>query len=469
MMLLTTSLLLALTSYAAPPAAPVPANCLDMAAVRDVEEHFSLPDFEKPLDRCDATSPKFKLLESLALIKTIQFDAQNKPAAPLNSDVLPTDFWGYFSLRANQIVNEPATQDSCAHGFMAFVYGAMNDGTVHLCPVFYDASQTVYDRASTMLHEVRHFAGYSHVTCTRGPESGRAGSCDTSIALKGSYAVTVESITKMALLAKNLSPATRFMLKTTAISWIDSSFNQAVLPHGFTSIYLNGADGKGYFFDGHSVTDGPYFPNARVVSRQSSLSIFPNDKSDVFTFDYFSAKFDHFPAMGSMAISYNKIPQANRPAFVDVINAGHLTGWVSDQSVTAALIPSTSFNTVTLDSPARAVFTAAELGLALSDSYYVLTEKNEMHKVEFKDANVHTDTLVPDASTGFQSFSMLGDDRLGLTNDGQVVSHAANGWQPLAPLAGKKITLMSRPFYWTEYFMPKPAAALALRRIARPN
>jgi hypothetical protein len=171
-----------------------------------------------------------------------------------------------------------------------------------------------------------------------------------------------------------------------------------------------------------------------------------------------------------MATSYNKLPVPQRPAFVDVINSDHLTGFVTDQTVSAALIPSTTFNNVILDSPARAVFTAPELGLPPSDSYFVLTAKNELHKVEFKEGNSHSDTIVPDSSTGFQSFSMLGEQRLGLTNEGQVMSREANGWQALTPLAGKKITLMSRPFYWTEYFMPAAHGSSPARsRDARPN
>lgn len=457
------SLLALLLSGAAhagtPPPGPPPNACLDMGAVRDVEEHFSLPEFEdkKPFDHCDATTPKYALLQSLTLIKTMQFDARAPLAAPLNSGILPTDFWGYFSSRANQIVNEPATDRACSQGFMAYVFGGRADGIVHLCPVFYTPIQNVYDRASTMLHEVRHFAGFSHVTCTRGPSRGRAVSCDTNIALKGSYAVTVESITKMALLAKDLSPATRFMLKTTAISWIDSSFNEAVLPKGFTSIYLIGTDGKGYFFDGKTLRSGPYFDHARVVSRLSSLSIFPDDRSDVFTFDYFSNTFDHLAPIGSMALSYNQIPQAQRPTFVDVINTGRLGGFVSDQKVSAILTPSTTFTDVILDAPARAMYTPDELGLPTSDSYYVLTTKNEMHKVEFLPNNQHLDSVVTNTATGFKSFAIFQEQRLGLSDAGEIeidASGKGSSWAPFAPLQGKAFSLMSRPFYWTEYFMP---------------
>ncbi|MGZ3735117.1 MAG: hypothetical protein ACXVC0_09165 [Bdellovibrionota bacterium] len=458
MTLLKTSLFLSFL-FASPLAHAVgAASCLDMDVVKAVESKIHIPadSTGKKFDPCDETNHTYRLLQSLSLIKTIQFDVTAKKlAAPLNEDILPTDFWGYFSTRANSVVNEDKTDEMCSNGFMAYVFGAQKDGVVHLCPVFYDDSQNIYDRASAMLHEVRHFAGYTHVTCTRGPSKGKAGACDPSIGLKGSYAVTVESITKMALMAQNLSPATRFMLKTASLTWSDSSFNQNVFPQGFSSLYLTGDDGKGYFFNGKTLKDGPTFGSAHVLSRLASLSIFPADKSDAFTIDFFSKDFAHLPALGTMALGYNKLEASARPTFVDVINGGNLTGFVSDDTVSGMLQPETEYTVVKLDSSAKGFYTAAELGQSASNSLYALTEKDEMYKITFLPGKKSQSQKVANFAAGFKSFAMLNSQRLGLNEAGDVVLDAQgnNKWAAFTPLEGQKFTLMSRPFYWSEYYI----------------
>ena len=53
-------------------------------------------------------------------------------------------------------------------------------------------------QASVMMHEVRHFDGHRHVTCTQGNEKGNRGACDNTITGKGSYAISVQTLVGMA-------------------------------------------------------------------------------------------------------------------------------------------------------------------------------------------------------------------------------------------------------------------------------
>ena len=449
-MLITSSALLTIL-FSFQSAAGAEKNCLDPKVISAVKEKVAIPyDDLSSFDPCDENTDAYKLLHSLVLLKNLKL-ADGDLRRPLNQDILQNDFWAYFVNRASTIINESEFDSTCLRGAMAYVYSSQNDGNVHLCPVFYVNWINAYDRAYTMLHEARHFAGYTHVTCNRGPNTGKEGFCDTSIDEKGSYAVTVESLTKMAVLVDGLTPAAKFLLKTTAINWTDTSFNEVVLPQGFRATYLVGDDHKGYIYNGANLSEVPSFEKAKVISRDASLLVFPEDKSDSFTVDFYSKNFDHLPVLGVAAIDYNNMKVAERPTFVDVINANYLTSLAYDSLLEAKMAEEKEFTKVRLEFSPKAIFLGSELTQNNRDSVYVLSNKDEMYKVSFQ-AGLGGVEKVENVSAGYRALIMFNDQRLGLTDSGEVKVEKNGIWSSLPLLEDKRFTSMTRSFNWTEYF-----------------
>jgi hypothetical protein len=423
-------------------------SCLDQKLVDEIRQSLQLQtaDLDK-FDRCNPNTNTYKLLEALILAKTITFE-QNDLGKPFNQNILPNDFWGYFSQRARVVVDET----SCKTGVLAFVYGFAGDGVVHICPESYTDRITKFERAETMLHEVRHFEGYGHVTCTRGPRDGQAGACDDSIDENGSYAVTVESLTKMALKAKNLPRMQRTMVSILALTYANETFNTPIQARDLTAFYLVGNDGKGYIYSDKGLVEVANLGADKVISRTNALAVFPADKSNAYTANVFEPSLDKSPAMGMFSAEYNSLPIASRPEVVDILNLGYLSGSVTAHELKVTLLEEDSDTVVPLQWTAAAVYSGQEYGAADKDSVYVANEAGEMFRVQFAPGHNYQMLPVENTLQAFKSVAVFNGARVALNKSGQVLTEDSGHWVLFPATEKKTFNQMTRPFLWDQYF-----------------
>lgn len=425
-------------------------QCLDKEKVDLIRDVLSLPEeAEEEFDLCDPKLPAYQLMESLVEIYTIRFKEADL-GTPYNQGILSTDFWEYFSERVDTIVNE----SECDRA-VAYVY-PFDPGVVHICPPFYQ-NMLAQERAEVMLHEARHFDGYRHVTCTRGPRKGIAGACDKAIDQKGSYAVTVESLAKMAMLGEGLTAAERSLTKITALGLANETFNVPVVPHDLGALYLTNGKGESFFYHQESkeLKPAPTVDTGamRVVSRNVALALFPNDRSDAATLDVFSNKLNLLPGMGSFSLKYNETEQDKRPEVVDIVNAPYATASVTREHIQARLAGTTDPTEIDTPWSIRAIYTSTELGENNTDSFYALSDEGKIYRVKLLRGQKYEITETALSTEGFRSLVVFDEQRVGLNDAGQLLVSKEGTWIPYPGLEDKEFQSVTRPFYWTEYFV----------------
>lgn len=430
-------------------------GCLDESAISSIKEKITL-DGEgwEAFDPCDSKSNTYKMWESLILIKEIVVSKDKVDMGPLNQEILPTDFWGYFTDHVSTIVNE----SECKPNIVAYVYGMWNDRVVHVCPYFYTDSFNTYVRAETILHEARHFEGYSHVACTRGPRAGDGGrNCDNNIQEKGSYAVTIESLAKMAIMAENIPSPMRAELKNEAIGY-DEAFNEPILPQGFQSTYLVSQDKqKAYMYDGLKIIEVPTVSGVKIISRSATLAAFPLDKSDAYTLDTYSKNFDKLPAQGSYSKEYNSKPVGDRPEVLDVVNGTYGTGVLTTDllefRVRGGMNPDPKNTKIPLGFKPEKLYMADEIGFEGKDSAYVLSAEGKLYQFKLTgDEGGYQFSEVQNSLGDIQGVAKINNVPFVLNKNGDILKKDANGWVTIDDLGGLKFDSMTRSFYWTEYF-----------------
>ena len=425
-----------------------PEACLSEALVNEIraQVELTLSDSDT-FDRCQPGSKTYMVLQTLILIKTMQYSDQEL-GEPFSQGILPGDFWGYFSTRTKSIVEET----SCRPGILAYVYGLTHDGQIHVCPDWFLPSTIKYERAQVMLHEVRHFEGFRHVTCKRGQRQGQSGACDDSIEEKGSYAVTVEVLTKMALNSKDIPRVQKTLLKSLAVSFANDAFNAPVSPQDLTAFYLETTDHHAYMFSHKGLLEVASLGDSKIVSRTQSLVVFPPDKGDAYSANVFSTQLDPAPPQGSVATTYNSTPRANRANMIDILNLGYLAVSVTDSQLAGQLESDGADTMVDLPWKAVAAFSGAEVGIPDTDSLYVLNEKRELFRVQFVGYPNYHITPVANSLGAFNQFVIYQGQRLGLTDSGQVLTAKDGTWAVFEGLKGLQVKRLTRPFSWDQYF-----------------
>lgn len=422
-------------------------GCLNAALVNEIRSHIDLKIKDvKTFDRCTPGSNTYKTLETLILIKTMQY-SDAALAAPYNQNILPGDFWKYFVDRANTIVEE----DKCSTGVLAFVWMIFRDGIIHVCPTIFDDRLLKYERAQAMLHEVRHFEGFGHVKCIRGNRKGKDGSCDVEIEQKGSYAVTVEALTKMALTSKDVPRVQRTLLKTLALSYANDTFNKPVFDHDMAAFYLEDSGDHAYIYSNKGLVNVARLEDATLVSRGATLAVFPTNKEDAYTVNVFSNKMDTAPAAGSFSAEYNSMNQDRRPGVVDIMNLAYVSASITENQIKGSFGDTMVDTVVNVPWKIQAVFSGAEVGAPDEDSLYIKDELN-LFRVKFKPGLEYELTQVPNTVGTMKKLIIYNDKRIGLDSQGHVLVQDNGMWIPYAPLHAAVFTKMTRPFMWDQYF-----------------
>lgn len=206
-----------------------------------------------------------------AIVRDEQDDLTRRP-------IQEKDWWGYFTQRANDFVILPSY---CASnpGVVAFVY-SFRRGQINLCQQFFDMDPGA--QIEVLMHEVRHFDGHPHVTCTQGNEAGTPGACDDVITRGGSYAVSVQVSVELAFV-EQLSLDDRTLAEASATYSVNNKFNSRTQVKVRDYIYLANEAGELHRADLAKLPRTELVAKlaspARVFGNGSQLTIFPLDLS----------------------------------------------------------------------------------------------------------------------------------------------------------------------------------------------
>ncbi len=219
--------------------------------------------------------------EGLAIAKSLVVLKNITPNEPeLNDEdaftykaISEKNWWAYFTKRAERF----AVISNCPEGVAAYVQPFYGNGTINLCQLFFELN--VSSQASVMMHEVRHFDGHSHVTCSQGMEKGNGGACDDDIRSQGSYAISVQTLVGMAR-AENVNVGDKSLLEAEAIYMAFNKFNQVPSLRLNKSIILSHQSGEVFKWSMENdlvESVGILKTPSMVVKSGGSLTIYPLD------------------------------------------------------------------------------------------------------------------------------------------------------------------------------------------------
>lgn len=446
-------------------------KCLDKAVVEDILTGITLQMSDAPgyteqgmqpnvttvgqIDLCDTKSHSYKVLAALSLARTIRF-APDALSAPLNQGILTGDFWSYLRIGTRMVRDSTEDFPTCRSGFTAFANPRAGDGVIHVCPIYYDQDLDISERLQVILHELRHFSGHQHVTCTQGLRKGIKGACDQKIIGKGSYAVSVEALSKMGLFATNLTTPGKALAKLAALVYVNEAFNTNVLPKGFTATYMSDKN-NGYIYDGGpSLFEMSTLPKkGAVVSRVDDVIFYPSDRSNSSVLDMTTKTLEKAPAVG-MALTYNETPLKDREEVTEIVYGKYAFCSLKANKLNCTLNTADDLNkeSTTLNFKGVALFESQELGLTGKDFVYIKSDNNELYRAKIDVPGKSVIEKVENIAADFKSLIVFqGKTRLGLSNNGEVLQFKENIWSPVAELSDKRIETMSRDFYWTEYLL----------------
>lgn len=284
--------------------------CISAKDIEDVGKNFKqVADLIKPgqVQYCesDLGAQWYQLTNSLVTLKNM------KPNEPLESiddaftykAINESNWWTYFTARANSF----DIRDKCQDGVVAFVMPMFGAGEVNLCPLFFE--QNITSQASVMMHEVRHFDGFSHVTCTHGSDAGSAGACDTDILDKGSYAITAQTLVAMAR-SNETTADEKPMVEAEAIFTMFNRFNVVPKTRVERAVILSNTSGEVYKWniEGDSLELLATLPQAARVYAgfANNMTIFPVDTT-VDAYRLNSTFKTNIPGIGLFANTYNAL------------------------------------------------------------------------------------------------------------------------------------------------------------------
>lgn len=423
-------------------------ECISKEAVAEVQNSIQLPKEFKESDLCNPNSNSYRLLATLLFIKGNKFTSENVPPQ-FNQNILPESFWDFLVADVKVLVNEGL--GGACDGHVAYVLNDFDDSgkkintnTMTLCPSFYAPDKALIERISVMMHETRHIKGFSHVLCGEGFSKGKK-SCDVSFDVKGSYAVSVESLAKM-VNSPVFDSFNRAFGKLMLMQYASRAFKTPLpLTQGRSTAIVVSDESGDFIFDGESFTKVNGFENVRLISRYFSLVAVPLDASDVYTADLFSQNPVKMIVQSEPLISYNKLSLSERPEILDLIVEPENQLAVMDDRIEIGR------NTLAPTWGVKRVFTAAEMGSDDQSVYFIRDKQGYFFQLNW-DPRKDSAPLVSDIWTydfDPQSIVVFQGQRLALTENGEVLIFTAQQkWEPYAPLQGRKVSRLTRPFLW---------------------
>lgn len=292
-------------------------ECIAKADLQEVAKSFS--QFDRYIDGKDKYCSNdieekwFKIAKSLVLLKNAAPDEPDTDSddAMTFKAISEKDWWSYFTRRADTF----SIDEGCREGVVAYVYRFFR-GTIYLCDLFFE--QPISSQASTLMHEVRHFDGYGHVTCTQGNENGMRGACDEKITDRGSYAISLQTLVGLA--RSEQTPAEeKGALEAEAVYMAFNKYNVVPQVKMENAIVLSNSLGEVYrWVVGKSAKLIKKLDDAAVVRASgANLTIYPIDTSiDAYRMDGgLTATLDN---PGLYAKFYNEDSESERENFKSI-------------------------------------------------------------------------------------------------------------------------------------------------------
>ncbi len=296
--------------FSATAEASKPRDCFSKEELVEIAESFSqiaeLLGNRDSLCRQDIGEKWFLTVESLVDLRQMNLSdpVEYKTKDDLTFKAIPEGgWWSYFTKRADRFVLDPI---SCTTSMVAYVYSHIL-GEINLCPNFFEEDRL--SRVDAFLHEVRHFDGFGHATCERGVHKGAEGACDSSLSLKGSYAVSMQASVTFGLRAKNYSEGERALARAAGLYYLANRFNAKTQVILSKSIFLGNSKGEIFNWDPEAPSQAQFVKAlsgpSRFFSSGAQAIIYPKDlnKEAYRMAGDFSIPLD---VLGLFAKSYNQ-------------------------------------------------------------------------------------------------------------------------------------------------------------------
>ncbi len=222
-------------------------TCLQVSDIQNIEGHFQqFQDFtksgKKEVCRDEVGEKWFEVVRTVLAMERLKVTDELQTVEGDDLTLKPItekDWWSYFTKRADHFIIEPSRCSANAN-IVAFVYPFFRD-KINLCPRFFEMDPG--SQIEVLMHEVRHFEGFSHVTCTQGNENGSSGACDQKIATGGSYAVSVQAQVELSFVDQ-LNDADRILAESGAIYSVNNKFNSLPSVKYTNFVYASNKDGE---------------------------------------------------------------------------------------------------------------------------------------------------------------------------------------------------------------------------------
>jgi len=280
-------------------------ECIQQNDLKEIADHYV--QFEKYVSSAsevcidDMDEEFFKIAQSIIVLKNIPpklptFDSND---ALTFQAIQEKDWWSYFTNRSERF----SIDRGCSPGVIAYVNPFFGRGTINLCLRFFEME--IPNQASVMMHEVRHFDGFRHVTCTQGNETGSRGACDNEITDTGSYAISVQTMVGLAR-SKSFTPSETTQLESEAVYMAFNKFNKVPkVKLSFSMILANNAGEVYKWAVGQGMALIKTLSEPAIINgSERNLTLYPVDRSqDAYRMDLgLSAK---QKGIGLFAESYN--------------------------------------------------------------------------------------------------------------------------------------------------------------------
>lgn len=431
--------------------------CISDVDIKEIAKYFtqyqSLITNQKEYCESDLGKQNYQVLRSLATLKNI---TPQEPVVDANDAftykaIQEKNWWEYFIQRADQI----SLPSKCQENVVAYVMQFF-PGNINLCPLFFESNVT--SQASVMLHEVRHFDGFSHVTCTRGSSKGDAGACDVDILDKGSYAVTAQTTVAMSF-AKDISESERSLLQSEAIFTVFNRFNKLPKVKVTGALLLSDKNGDVYNWDLENNTIdllGKLNEPAKVYVSYSNLTIYPTNLTDAYRKD--QKLIENVTAIGMYANQYNSESQTERLKYTSIsylgtgglLKANSLMGVCTDKLFNKDLSSVGNF---------QKIINLSEDVVDAEIKSYLLAQNGQLFSYEcIQGANDVKITAAPlkvsaTLQQNIDQILSLSGQNFALLKDGRLIEVAQNGQEivdkqtqlPLAQNDWLSVTPISRP------------------------
>jgi hypothetical protein len=296
-------------------------SCLspeEVRGIRSVYRFVSAGGDEPEISPCDNKSLAGRALQTIAFLNA--FPALEIATNLQKSAVMVEGPAAFLQKRISTFVLEAPGSNTCNKTTVAYV-GRFEKATMHLCPLLMNSEISIFEFASSLIHEARHTEGFSHVRCTHGAlekmdtDPYSTGACDNTYEEQGSYGIETSFMINVYQGSKN--EILRQEARGNAAEYLADRFNRLPLNIVPGAILLDKA-GTVSFYD----TEKRNFYDLKKIraigAADDELVLF--EDSGVAK-DFYKFAVPMPDAEGLTAISYRDASPQKQASLLDVVYA----------------------------------------------------------------------------------------------------------------------------------------------------